>query len=297
MTERRNIINLPRAVEERRPCVSVIMPARNEEPYIGAAIESVLRQSYRSLELLVIDDGSVDRTSGVVRSFRDPRIRLYRNTEPRGSAACRNLALQMARGEVVACQDADDISHPRRLERQLAELQAGEGPRIVGCWVERNVAGMSRIVRLPVAHAEIVAGFHRSLHRVTFVSGTMLLPRSLAMAAPGRPRFRYFEDWDQLCRLEELGTAEFRNLPEVLYTYNIRAKGSKGQPDWSRYNIFERACRARRRSGGPEWTTAEDFESYLRQFPWRSMPWRVLQMLLEVKVQLEMLPLRRRGLP
>ena len=278
------------------PLVSVIMAARNEELYIADAMASILGQSYGRLELIVVDDYSTDRTRAVVQSFADARIALYaKRFEAPGSAASRNVALQMARGELVAYQDADDVSCPRRLELQVAELRAGDRPRVVGCWVERKIAGTSRILRLPVGHEDIVAGFHRSFRRVTFVSGTLLLPRSLAKVVTGRPRFRYFEDWDQLCRLEELGAAEFRNVPEVLYTYNIRAKGSKGQPDWSRYNVFERACRARRRAGRAEWQTAEEFESYVGAFPWQSMPWRVLRRLLELKVHLEMLPLRCRG--
>jgi glycosyltransferase involved in cell wall biosynthesis len=278
----------------KQPLVSVVMAAHNEENYIGEAIASILSQTYQRLELIVVDDYSSDRTCDVVRSFSDPRVVLYvKRCELPGEIATRNIAVELARGELVAYQDADDTSHPCRLQRQVAEWQAGERPRIVGSWIQRKLAGQSRTFRLPVPHAEIVAGFYRLYDRATFVSGTMLLPRRLALAVPGRPRFRYFGDWDQLCRLEELGEAEFRNVPEVLFTYNIRTKGCKGQVEWARYNAFERACRARRRAGRAEWETAEEFESYLQRSPWEWAKWRALRGLLGIKVRLEMLPLRR----
>lgn len=277
--------------------VSVVMAAKNEENYIADGIKSILRQTYDHLELIVVDDYSDDRTCNIVRSFKDPRIVLYqKKSEPPGAAASRNIGVQIARGKLIAYQDADDYSHPRRLEIQLQEFQSGRRPRVVGSWIERRVKNSSQVWRLPTSHQEIVAGFNRLYNRVTFVSGTMLFPRNLAMAVPGREKFRFFEDWDQLCRLHELGVAEFRNVPEVLYTYNIRTKGSKGQHDWSRYNVFERACRSRRCSGLQEWATEEEFELYLKQSPLQFARWRGMRSLLDVKVQLEMLRIRpRRG--
>jgi glycosyltransferase involved in cell wall biosynthesis len=285
---------------EVMPCVSVIMPAQNEEPYIGAAIESVLQQSYSNLELLVINDYSVDRTAEVVCTFRDPRIRLCCKTDgPPGRAASRNLGIQMARGAFIAYQDADDYSHPNRIELQVREALAGDRPRAVGTWVERRTATGSRTCQLPVCHEQIVAGFRRAYNRVTLVAGTMLLPRSIALAIPFRARFKYLEDWDQICRIHESGTAEFRNLPEVLYTYNIRPKGSKGQQDWACYNVFERACRARRRAGLAEWSSLEQFEAYLADSPLDCLIWTGCRQLVRLKASIEMRLARAtpRGLP
>ncbi|MBZ5697616.1 MAG: glycosyltransferase family 2 protein [Acidobacteriia bacterium] len=271
------------------------MAAKNEEKYIATAIQSILDQTYDRLELIVVDDYSTDDTLEVVRSFQDPRVRLYeKKSEPAGAAASRNLGVQLAQGELVAYQDADDVSHLRRLDLEVQEFLAGEKPRIVGSWIEERIGDKSQIIRLPTSHEEIVAGFMRLYNRVTFVSGTMLFPHNLALAVPGRERFRYFEDWDQLCRLNELGTVEFRNVPEVLFTYNIRPKGSKGQVDWLRYNVFERACRARRCSGLEEWDAAEEFEAYLRRSPLEFLWWYALRGLLDIKLQMELFTRRAR---
>lgn len=271
------------------PCVSVIMPAQNEELYIGAAIESILRQSHSNLELLVIDDYSVDGTAGVVRSFRDPRIRLVRKTgEVPGRASSRNLGIQLALGTFIAYQDADDCSHPNRLELQVKEALAGSRQRAVGAWVERRTAAGSHCWQLPVDHEQIVAGFGCAYNRVTIVAGSMLLPRSVALEVPLRTRFKYFEDWDQLCRIHESGLVEFRNVPELLYTYNIRPKGSKGQQDWACYNVFERACRARRQAGLSEWSSLERFEEHLAGSPRAFLYWKGCRQLLRLKVSIEM---------
>ena len=279
---------------DRKPLVSVVMTAKNEERFIATAIQSILGQTYDHLEMIVVDDYSNDSTCDVVRSIQDPRIVLHKKTtEPFGVPYSRNLGIQRARGTLIALQDADDYSHPRRLELQIEELFAGEKPRIVGSWIEHRIGDRSSIVRLPTSHDKIVAGLNRFYNRVTFVSGTMMLPRELALAIPFRERFRLFEDWDQLSRLHELGTAEFRNIPEPLFTYNIRPKGSKGQSDWSRFNVFERACRWRRHSGLPEWDTIDEFETFLVQSPLEFARWRAVRGLLDIKIRMEVRHIRR----
>jgi len=279
---------------ERCPKVSVIVSAKNEERYIGTAIESVLAQTYDNLELIIIDDYSDDRTADVARGFRDDRVTVYRKrAEAPGQAASRNIALQIASGSLIAYQDADDHSDPRRLELQINEVLAGDKMRVVGTWIEQRFGSSGRIWKLPTSHEEIVLGFDRLYKRTTIVSGTIVFPRPLALAAPMRTRFKCFEDWDQLCRFSEFECVEFRNVPKVLYVYNIRPKGSKGMHDWSRYNIYERACQARRRAGEIEWSSIEEFEAYLRNSPRAFLRWEVLRYLLELKVNIERIRIAR----
>lgn len=108
------------------PLVTVLMTSYQAGDRIGAAVDSVLAQSYRSLELIVVDDGSTDGTSGVVdlRLRRDPRVKYVRLDRNGGAYAARNVGLAMARGVFVTCHDADDWSHPVKLERQIAPLRA-----------------------------------------------------------------------------------------------------------------------------------------------------------------------------
>jgi glycosyltransferase involved in cell wall biosynthesis len=108
------------------PTVSVITPAYNVERYLTEAADSVLRQTYSDLELIIVDDGSTDRTGDVAEQIRrtDPhRVRVITQRN-RGNAAARNAALATSRGECLALLDSDDVWEPRYLEEQIAVLNA-----------------------------------------------------------------------------------------------------------------------------------------------------------------------------
>ena len=107
------------------PFVSVIMPAYNVEPYIAEALRSALAQTFADLEVIVVDDGSTDRTADVVERIgaADGRVRLVRQAN-RGLAGARNTGLRMARGAMFALLDSDDVWEPEFLDAQLAILQA-----------------------------------------------------------------------------------------------------------------------------------------------------------------------------
>ena len=105
-----------------KPLISVMIGAYNAAPYLGEAIESVLAQTYRPLELIVVDDGSDDGTAEVARSFGDAVIYSYQENGGNGSA--RNHAVRLASGELFAFLDADDRFVPDKLEWQWRELEA-----------------------------------------------------------------------------------------------------------------------------------------------------------------------------
>lgn len=106
-----------------RPRVSVIIPCHNYGRYLGEALNSVRTQTFRDLEIIVVDDGSTDETPEVIAGFADSRLR-HRRTMNRGVSAARNAGLDMARGEFIAFLDADDRWHPDKLERQVALMDA-----------------------------------------------------------------------------------------------------------------------------------------------------------------------------
>ena len=106
----------------RAPLVSCVIPVLNGERFLAEAIESVLGQTYASVEVVVADDGSTDGTAGVVARFRD-RVRLVTQANA-GHAAARNLGLAQVRGELIGFLDADDLWHPRKLARQVDLLDA-----------------------------------------------------------------------------------------------------------------------------------------------------------------------------
>ncbi len=110
------------------PLVSVLMPAYNHAPYIGAAVESVLGQTYAHLELIVVDDASTDDTWAVLQSFGDARMRVSRHDRNQGAHVTLNDAMAQARGQYVAILNSDDVYHPERLQTLLAEAEAAATP-------------------------------------------------------------------------------------------------------------------------------------------------------------------------
>jgi len=102
------------------PRVSIVMAAKNYARFLPVAVESVLAQTFADWELLIIDDGSTDRTPDVVRPFlADHRVR-YSRADRLGQSRAKNLGIRLARGEFVAFLDADDAWLPTKLEKQLA---------------------------------------------------------------------------------------------------------------------------------------------------------------------------------
>ncbi|MEG3924720.1 MULTISPECIES: glycosyltransferase family 2 protein [unclassified Microcoleus] len=118
------------------PLVSVIIPAYNAEPFIEETLKSVLAQTYPAIEVLVVDDGSQDRTPEIVEkiSQKDARVQLLKQQNA-GVAAARNLGIQQSRGEYIAPIDADDIWYPENIEKQVeCMLEGGEEVGVVYSW-------------------------------------------------------------------------------------------------------------------------------------------------------------------
>lgn len=115
-----------------RPLVSVIMPAYNGEKYIGAAIESILNQTYDNFELVIIEDKSTDNTLNVIRKYKDPRISLYLNSSNQGIAYTTNLGIAKSKGEYIALLDDDDLATEHRLEWQVEFMEEHREIDILG---------------------------------------------------------------------------------------------------------------------------------------------------------------------
>ena len=118
------------------PLLSVILPVYNREAFVADAVQSILDQTYKFFELIIIDDASTDSTLEVVRGFQDQRIRILKNNENLGVSASRNKGIRDANGEFVAFMDSDDISAPQRLWVQLDLFNRRPEIDICGSWVK-----------------------------------------------------------------------------------------------------------------------------------------------------------------
>lgn len=113
------------------PLISVLMPAYNAEKYIKEAIESILNQTFSNFEFIIIDDGSIDATEEIIKSFKDSRIVYIKNEKNLGLIKTLNKGISIARGEFIARMDSDDISMPQRFELQLDVFKKYKGVDIV----------------------------------------------------------------------------------------------------------------------------------------------------------------------
>ncbi len=120
------------------PLVSVIMPAYNTEKYVGQAIESILNETYKKYEFIIVDDASTDSTPTILRDFKrkDKRIIILRNKNNLGVTKSLNRALKKARGKYIARMDADDWAYPDRLRLQVDQMEKHPKVTVSGSYIE-----------------------------------------------------------------------------------------------------------------------------------------------------------------
>ena len=122
-----------------KPLITVGMPVYNGERYLRRAVESVLAQTYRDWELILVDDCSTDRSLDTLGKFKDDRIRVLSNATNQGLVRNRNRIMREAQGRYLAWLDQDDVAYPHRLARQLADLMTHPETSICGGWTNMRV--------------------------------------------------------------------------------------------------------------------------------------------------------------
>jgi glycosyltransferase involved in cell wall biosynthesis len=145
------------------PLVSICIPAFNREQYIDAAVESALSQTYRPLEIVVVDDASTDATVARVRSYNDPRIRLFVNDRNLGQSANRNRAIALARGELIKFLDSDDMLDPECVARIVPQFV--EDPTVGLVFARQRVTFEVPVDRIPPHLKGTWLGLTREAHR------------------------------------------------------------------------------------------------------------------------------------
>lgn len=198
------------------PLVSIIMPMRNSAATVEATIRSIQCQTLKDWELIVIDDGSTDRSPAIVEAIGDARIRLVREPTGRGLAARLNQAVALCTGEFIARMDSDDLCFPERLARQVKYLRNQPSIDLLGCGAMVFDADGASVGLLPCAteHAEIV--------RQPYVGFPLPHPTWCARASwfrahPYDSTLTKAEDHDLMLR--SFRTSRFAALDDVLLGY------------------------------------------------------------------------------
>ena len=210
--------------------VTVLMPVHNGAAYLSEAIDSILRQSLRDFELLIVDDASTDKSVAIIEHYKDPRIRLLRSSERLKLSGALNLGLNHARCDYVARMDSDDVSLPRRLEIQVRYMNRHPEIGMCGAWI-RYFGGPSRaVLKRPVGCEEIRAF---SLVDTPFAHPTVMLRRSMMDQHQLRFDGSYYptEDFELWTRAMRCFPVE--NLPQVLLQYRVHGWSLTGS-DWTK---------------------------------------------------------------
>lgn len=204
------------------PRISVLLPVYNGELFLEAAIASVLGQTFPDFELLVLDDGSRDRSRSIADRLAesDPRIRVF-SWDNRGISTTLNAGLERAQGCLIARMDADDISLPQRFERQVRTLDAHPEMVALGThalMIDPEGAPICPWFALLVEHEDIERRLLSGAGGGTLIHPSVMMRRDDLSAIGGyRKEYEMAEDLDLLLRLSERG--RLGNLPEILLLY------------------------------------------------------------------------------
>ncbi|PLX78348.1 MAG: hypothetical protein C0616_14750 [Desulfuromonas sp.] len=202
---------------KEHPQITVLMPVYNGSGYLQSAVESVLGQTLRDFELLVIDDGSTDDTPEYLRTIADPRLRVIRHDINRGLASCLNDGLAAARAPYIARMDSDDICLPERLAVQFDFLERNPAIDVCGSWVE-TLGKEPEVWEYPASPEDVHAGM---LFQSTIAHPSVMLRKESFKAAglSYNVEFAESEDFDLWTRASE--SLVFANVPRVLVRYRL----------------------------------------------------------------------------
>ncbi len=155
-----------------QPLVTILMSVYNGEEFLGEAIDSILQQTFTIFEFLIIDDGSTDASREIIARYKDKRIRAVYNQKNLGLARSLNKGIGLAEGKYIARMDADDISLPNRLEKQVTFMEEHPEVGVCGSWTIQYRQKMEEIAKCAEWHDNIVANllFNNSIpHPTVFI--------------------------------------------------------------------------------------------------------------------------------
>ena len=227
--------------------ISVLLPVYNGGKYLEEAVASILKQTYKNFELIIIDDGSTDDTRDVISLFKDHRIKVISRGN-KGLITSLNEGIELASGQWIARMDADDIALPQRFELQLDWLQR-TGADVCGSWVSRFGDGEKRIVRTKEKDDEIKIDL---LFYSSFVHPSVLGRASMFKKLRYNQGSVRAEDYDLWVRSAEQGYT-MANIPEVLLWYRVHDEQVSAeylemqleQTSKIRYRYWQSFCKSR----------------------------------------------------
>ena len=220
------------------PLVSVIMGAYNAEGFLSETLESILHQNYSNLELIVIDDASTDGTWPLLQSFKNLRLRIYRNRTNRGIPATRNRGLRLAKGQYLTFFDHDDLMLPGAVRKRVEFLRIHQKAQVVFGFVQ-GVIGKKRHILRHHPRARLIKMHKRSLRfqrlfrtidfrimREFFLAqlislSTLMVRRNIVREAGYfNQTLTVTDDIDYIFKLAKISPFYFENIPVKYYRWH-----------------------------------------------------------------------------
>jgi glycosyltransferase involved in cell wall biosynthesis len=235
------------------PAISVVMSVFNGQAFLSEAVESILNQTFRDFEFIIIDDGSTDKTSEILSAYasRDPRIRILRH-ENKGRAASLNIGIAHAKSNYIARMDADDIALPHRFQQQIDFLEQHPEVGLLGGAVELidKSGQVIGTVQSALQDSEIKSIM---LHGNPMWHPAVVMRKSVVLAAGGyRKPLVDADDYDLFLRMGE--RSQIANLGAVVLKYRIHANqvSVKNMRHQAICFLAARAAASFRRNGKPD---------------------------------------------
>lgn len=221
-----------------KPLVSVIIPVYNANGFLSAAIDSILNQTYKNLDIIIVDDGSTDETPKILKSFakKDKRVKILTNKRNLNIATSLNRGIKLAKGNYIARMDADDISLPNRIEKQMEYLLAHPDIVILGGQCKTIDTRDKTIGHklFPVTDTEIrdALYYENPIQHPTVIFNKELIPKNFSWYNPDLPPA---EDYDLFFRLAKFG--KLHNLKRFVLKYRQYIGSSTFKNPLNTFNV------------------------------------------------------------
>ena len=212
------------------PKISVILPVYNAEQFINETVHSILDQTYKDFELIIVNDGSTDMTVEYIENINDKRIVLYHNETNKGIAYTLNKAISIAKGDYIARMDADDICVKTRFEKQINFLTANPDIDVCGTWIK--TIGFNHAVRKAIINSDEMKA--SAIFNYPLFNPSMMFKRSVFINVEYQRNCEPAEDYFLFSEI--IDTVSFYNLPEVLLYYRIHVHQSSVTQNKKRLN-------------------------------------------------------------
>lgn len=246
--------------------LTVVMTAFNAMNHIEAAVDSILAQTFRDFEFIVVDDGSTDGTGEFLDGIDDDRVVVIHQPNA-GQHAAAQRAIDLSSSRYIARMDADDVSDPQRFEKQVFFLERDLRVGLVGSQIYRMGESGSTTLRssFPTAHDEIYEELIHNRHAMC--NPATMFRRQLFTDIGGYWEYDIAEDWDMFLRMGEV--SELANLDEPLLSYRFHTTSINGRRMLEAQLHNEYACElARRRNDGRPQVSYVEFSAGHRSNQW-----------------------------